>query len=61
MPVNASRSHRLAWVTIARKRSVWVAIQLAMYPPKEPPIAAVREASMSGRCSAASTAAIRSV
>src|ERR671912_549630 len=38
---NWSSDHRPAWLTIARNRSVWPAIQLAMYPPKEPPIAAV--------------------
>ena len=61
VPVNASRCHNDACVTIALNRSVCVAIQFAMYPPNDPPIAAVREASISGRRSAASTAAMRSV
>jgi hypothetical protein len=60
-PEKASRCHNEAWVTIARNRSVWVAIQFAIYPPKDPPIAAVRVSSISGSCTAASTAAIRSV
>ncbi|CPU66274.1 Uncharacterised protein [Mycobacteroides abscessus] len=48
-------------MTIARKRSVWPATQFAMYPPKDPPIAAVRVASISARASTASVIASRSV
>ena len=48
-------------MTIARNRSVCPATQLAMYPPNEPPIAAVRVSSMSSRASAASVIAMRSV
>jgi hypothetical protein len=58
---NWSSAHRLACVTIARNRSVCPATQFAMYPPKDPPIAPVRVASMSSRAIAASVAAMRSV
>src|SRR4029077_7986657 len=58
---NWSSAHRLAWVTIALNRSVCPATQLPMYPPNEPPIAAVRVSSMSSRATAASVADIRSV
>ncbi len=56
-----SSAHRLAWLTMAQNRSVCPAIQLAMYPPNEPPIMPVRVSSMSGRACAASVIAIRSV
>ena len=55
-----SSFHALACATTAPNRSVCPAIQLAMYPPKEPPMTAVRVASISGRASAASVTAIRS-
>ena len=61
MPLNWSSAHRLAWVTIARNRSVCPATQFAMYPPNDPPIAAVRDSSMSARASTTSVIAIRSV
>jgi hypothetical protein len=46
---------------MASNRSVCPAIQLAMYPPNDPPIAAVRVSSTRGWAHAASVAAIRSV
>src|SRR5260370_41194775 len=41
-------SYVLAWLTIALNRPVCVAIQSAMYPPNEPPAAAIRVPSMKG-------------
>ena len=55
-----SIAHSDAWLTIARNRPVWPAIQLAMYPPNDPPIIAVRVPSTSSRATAASVIAITS-
>ena len=48
-------------MTIASNRSVCPATQFAMYPPNEPPIAAVRASSTSARAQTSSVIAMRSV